>query len=109
MKYIIRRSSEWFDKPIENAHSEEVHFFDRRIKDIENKPKIWKQYAEYNHDIHLDKDGCWCGTNNNPSDVWVADVEDLHKFCEEYGTIILTKPDNAEGLWQIEIYDAYRE
>lgn len=109
MKYIIKRSSDSFEKPIENAHVEEVHFFDRRIKDIENRPSVWENFKKRNHDIHLDKNGNWCGTNNAPEEVWVTEVEDLHKFVEEYGTIILMEPDNAEGLWTIEIYDSYRE
>ena len=108
MKYIIRRSSSWDEKPIDLAIKESVHYFDRRTRVVE-KTENWKQFTKCNHDIHLDEDDCWCGTNNNPSDVWVADVEDLHKFCKEYGTIILMKPDNAEGLWIIEIYDSYRE
>ena len=43
------------------------------------------------------------------SDVWVAEVDDLHEFVRIYGEIILKEPDNEEGLWTIEIYDDYRE
>lgn len=98
-----------FEQPIKNSFLIKVHCFDRCFKDIENNPNLWENFKKRNHDIHLDKDGFWCGTNNVPTEVFVADVEDLHKFVEEYGTIILMKPDNAEGLWTIEIYDGYRE
>ena len=109
MKYIIKRSSGLFEQPIENSHLEGLHFFDRRVKFIEEEPRIWEKFKHRNHDIHLDKNGNWCGTNNEPKEEWVTEVEDLHKFVEEYGRIILMKPDNAEGLWTIEIYDGYRE
>jgi hypothetical protein len=108
MKYIIKRSSGLFEQPIENSHLEGLHFFDRRYKSFSSDP-FWEKYKKRNHDIHLDKDGYWCGTNNEPKEEWVTEVEDLHKFAEEYGTIILFPPDNAEGLWTIEIYDSYRE
>lgn len=66
-------------------------------------------FISRNHDIHLDEEGDWCGTNNEPSNCWVAEITDIHKFVEEFGQIIISQPDNTEGLWNIEIYDDYRE
>ena len=39
----------------------------------------------------------------------VCEIPDLCKFVEKYGRIILMRPDNEEGLWNVEIYDYYRE
>lgn len=109
MKYIIKRLSDLYNKPIYNATKETVHNLSKRYRYIENKLDVWKNFVEQYNNIHLDEENCWCGTSNVPTEVWVAEVYDLHSFANEYGTIILKRPDNAEGLWTIEIYDDYME
>ena len=60
-------------------------------------------------DVRESSDGGFSGYLKNPDKVWVCDIPDLHAFVERYGRIILEKPNNREGLWEIEIYDDYRE
>ena len=106
MKYIITRSSAWDEKPIESATTAQVHFYSYRYTSIKHNPNLWNEFISKHHDI---KTSIVRGTENLPSDVWVAEVDDLHEFVRIYGTIILKEADNEEGLWTIEIYDDYRE
>ena len=38
-----------------------------------------------------------------------SSLEELIKFCEEHGDIVILKPDGNWTSWRIEIYDDYRE
>lgn len=108
MKYIIKRTSAWDEKPIPECVAMQVHNYDYRLLRIKENQNVWKEFCNRNTDIQI-VDGYYRGTNIEETDVWVAEVQDLHKFVLTYGEIILDKPRNAEGLWKIEIYDDYRE
>ena len=108
MKYIIKRTSAWDEKPIPECVAMQVHKYDYRLLRIKDNPNNWKAFCNRNTDIQ-NVDGHYRGTNIEVTDVWVAEVQDLHEFVLTYGEIILDKPCNAEGLWEIEIYDDYRE
>ena len=111
MKYIITRTSCLFDdKPIPTAHVEKVHKYDYRRKPKENERFPWYEvFIASCHDIKETPDGLLCAIRNEPEEVWVDEIENLHKFVELYGRIILNKPSCEEGLWSVEIYDDYRE
>lgn len=108
MKYIITRTSTWGEKPIPECVAMRVHKYSYRLLGIKDNPNNWKEFCNSNTDIQI-VDGDYRGTNIRKTNVWVAEVQDLHEFVLTYGEIILDKPCNAEGLWEIEIYDDYRE
>lgn len=110
MKYIIEKTSAWNNQPIPTAYIEKVHKYDYRRKPRKDEKYPWyEKFLTSNHDITLTEDGLLRGVRNNAEDVWVGEIEDLHKFVEQYGRIILDKPSCEEGLWSVEIYDDYRE
>ena len=106
-KYIVNRTSTWGEKPIEEAEPCKIHpYF--RIKG--NAPEtLKKRLRESSEIIREFNDGGFEGYRLMEDDVWSCDIPDLHNFVEKYGKIILSKPDNKEGLWKVEIYDDYRE
>jgi hypothetical protein len=106
MKYIIEKSSNWRPEtpPVEGAIQEEIHRILKIRKGYEHKWSNKYQWKE------SDEEGILECVNDETETVWVAEVEDLHKFVLEVGhRIILDKPTCVEGYWQIEIYDYYRE
>lgn len=108
MRYIIERTSAWGERPTEKSTTQSVHLYDYRVAEFRNY-KNWDKFCSINHDIMRTAEGYWRGTNNEPTEVWTEEVDDLHGYVREHGKIILTEPNNAEGLWKIEIYDDYRE
>lgn len=109
MKYIIERTSAWSEQPIPTAHVEKVHKYDFRRKPKKNEKYPWyEEFLASCHDIKETPNGLR-GVRNEPEEVWVDEIENLHKFVEQYGCIILNKPSCEEGLWSVEIYDDYRE
>jgi hypothetical protein len=51
---------------------------------------------------------------NDPKYVEINDIQDLVKFIEKYGAIVIEKPEpdghySIPREWTIEVYDAYRE
>lgn len=108
MKYIITRTSRYGEKPIDECVAMQVHKFDYRLLRIKENQNNWNNFCDVNTDIQI-VDGHYRGTRIQATDVWVAEVNDLHEFVKTYGAIILGEPENKEGLWEIEIYDYYRE
>lgn len=107
MKYIIERSSDWFPEtaPIPGAVISDIHEYIRVKKGYENQGGF-RKITNWEDDGN----GIVRGYRPEPSSVWIAEIEDLHGLVLKTGhSIILKKPDNAEGLWRIEIYDSYRE
>ena len=110
MMYIVTRSSDSKKKPIDDCTREKVHFYEYILVSCKDNPDSWKHFERRNRNIHKTIDGkYYTGTNKEDSEVYVAVVNDLHEFVNQYGDIILSEPDNEEGLWRIEIYDDYRE
>ena len=99
-EYIIRRASDR-DVGIEGGRTVQVHFI------FEWNDRIY--LANKYRDIVPLGDGCFRGTRVDAEDVDVYEVNDLHKFVEQYGEIVLSPPDNEEGYWNIIIYDGYLE
>ena len=104
MKYIVSRTSIWPDeKPIEEAVEGVIHNY-------------WES-TEYNYDYFMKmcrdvvklSEGNYRGTIKEGEKVWIVEVDDLIKFVDKYGPIIIQPADNEEGLYEIEIYDYYRE
>jgi len=110
MKYIIRRSIWDPDvKPIDGAIKEQIHYFDFRDSSIKDDKDSWEQFNEDCRDIVKLQDGNYRGIEKNPSDVWVLEINDLNKFVEKNGEIILSAAYNEEGYMSVEIYDDWRE
>lgn len=113
MKYIIKRSSLCdHEQPIEGCTKETVHFFDTRTNVITTpiKQKVWEVFNRVNRDIKQLPNGNWRGINKVPTEVWVADIDNLLSFVDECNDdIIISKPDCEEGYYCLEIYDDYRE
>lgn len=111
MKYIITRASikDPEVKPIDGAIEGQVHYFDFRFSSIEDDKDSWKQFNEACRDIVKLQNGNYMGIEKNPTNVWVLEIDDLNKFVEENGEIILKAAYNEEGYMSVVIYDDWRE
>ena len=108
-KYIIDRSLSFTDAPIKGAKKEQVHLVSFISKgEVQRNPQEWERFKATHADIVFD-DPYYRGFNCEPEMAWVAEIDDLHRLVKKEGQIILSEPNNAEGYWNIEIYDGYRE
>lgn len=105
-RYIVTRSSMWDnEKPIQECEQTDV----RRVYQVSKnavesyKERIMQDCEEYK----VLEDGGISYVRKEKA--WVCEITDLCRFVEKYGRIILMCPDNEEGLWNVEIYDDYRE
>jgi len=106
-KYIVRRSSTWdYEQPVEEAVPCEIHKYESIAASASESVK---ERFRYLLDVEREDEKGLCGYYKKPTKAWMCDIPDLHKFVEKYGKIILFKPSNKEGLWEVEIYDDYRE
>lgn len=105
MKYIVSRSSIYNDdeKPIEEAIEGKIHDY-------------WKS-TKYNYDYFMKvcrdiiklPEGNYRGIVKEPRKVWLVEIDDITKFIDKYGQIVIHPKNNEECLYEIEIYDYYRE
>ena len=95
-EYIIRRASDK-EVGIEGGRTVRVHYF----FEFSKKQCLCGEYRDL---VPLGND-CFRGTRVDAEDADVYEVDDLHKFVEQYGEIVLSAPDNEEGYWVITIYD----
>ena len=107
-KYIVTRSSNWrgSEKPIDEAVPVMVHWY---FEITSRASEIYRNRMREKIDIISEDDGGFRGFAKEASAAWVCEITDIHAFVEKYGKIILNKPSNKEGYWEIEIYDDYRE
>lgn len=105
MKYIVKRASDWNSMPVRDCKYEPINELIKIRKASENPPDWMKERCA---NIHVEGD-LFVGTNKYPEHVWTLEIDDLHAFVERYGTIVLSKPENDEGLWRVLIYDDYIE
>ena len=118
MEFIVRRASEWDDEksPCEEARRDSIvcvetrtihtpEEFDVRFANREGK---WLSVGA-NH--RVDKNG-WITRDNGMIDVWFVEIntlDELMKFCEKYGDIVITNSIRNETYKKILIYDDYIE
>lgn len=107
-KYIVERTSDWHgEKPVEEATPVMVHWYcDVPSIAAESYRKLMREKLDVDYE---DENGNFGGYEKEPTEEWLCDIPDLHAFVEKYGKIILMKPENKEGIWEVEIYDGYRE
>ena len=106
-KYIVKRTSVWDgEQPVAEAVPFNIHQYASVSGDASESAK--KRYREL-LDVEREDEKGLCGYYKKPTLAWVCEIPDLHMFVEKYGKIILFKPSNKEGLWEVEIYDDYRE
>ena len=116
MKYVVSRASNWDDEkqPCEEAVKETVLFVDERTVDDPSKIQMresretWYSDPRYfNHRVengHIKRD--------HNETVWVIEIptlEDLHKFMDKYGSVILDKDYVGSALPHLTIYDDWVE
>jgi len=114
MKYTISRTSNWDDAvaPCKEAIKETCVRVDERTVNDPSKISCFKGNNDWydkgtNHRVengHIMRDF--------PHEDWFVEVNDIMKFGEKYGTLILNVHSGciyAKGFPHIEIYDDYRE
>ena len=108
-KYIVSRTSDWRGKepPAEGATPVMVHWY-REVVGIaaDSYRKVMREKLDIDYE---DENGNFGGYEKEPTEEWLCDIPDLHAFVEKYGKIVLMQPENKEGIWEVEIYDDYRE
>lgn len=112
MIYIITRTSIFDDeiKPIEDAIETEIHSIDKRTARIldHDKRHIWEKFNKLCRDIKF-VDDHYEGVRIKPQKVWIYDIDDMRKFVDKYGDVVISKCECEEGYYVVEIYDTYRE
>lgn len=114
MLYVVRRSSEWTEKPCDGAIKVECLRADRRTflspeeHDSRFPARPWESFG-INH-------GVWDNGKEKgivryiPDKAWVMNIDDLHDFVRQHGSIVLEENDeNDASTFSVEIYDGYRE
>ena len=108
-KYIVKRTSDWRGekKPVPDAERCEIHmYFALSGKAAKSDRESVGQRMDVEWE---DEDGGFGGYMKQAEDAWLCDIPDLQAFVLVHGKIVLSKPDNKEGYWNVEIYDDYRE
>lgn len=120
MEFVISRTSIWNEKkPCEEAYRKQIIRIDERgFKTFEEHDtrlnegkwidrgfnhKIVPANKKWNYD-HIYRefnDEVWC--------IKINTLEELLKLQDKYGEIILQKCWENNNLWELEIYDDYRE
>jgi hypothetical protein len=109
MKYIIRRTS---GKPLklENVKRKRVHYyaFIRKSFAEQNQANA-KWFFDNYKDITVMSDDTLRGVSIKASNVYTIDI-DIHELASiVHKELILIEPRCKEGLWEVEIYDYWRE
>lgn len=110
MKFIIRRASSWRDEPCKEAEKDIVVFTERM------KAKSFEEYAKNCHDNFLIEgfdhkvvdDHIERKVNRELYTIEFDTLEDLMKFVEKQGNIIIYNHDDCD-LKEITIYDSWVE
>lgn len=115
MEFMVRRTSLWWDDemPCEEAYLKEYVFIDTRSVDCPTKVPAYKGKSDWWYEEgmnHRVEDGKikrdfirkgWFITINS--------IEELLEFVNKYGDIVVQKALDNDKLFEIEIYDDYRE
>lgn len=119
MKYIVSRTSQWDDeiKPCEESFKSSYIRIDERNTDDPVKIGRYKGNKELankdwygegkNHRVengHIKRD-----YNDETWFVEINDLQQLNEFIDKYGDIVIQKSYNNPEIFEIEIYDDYRE
>lgn len=101
--FIVSRASKHGEKPCDEAVEIQIHeFFDiAKHGDMTWYYKLVDVLGEDDNKVH--------GAMKKPTKAWCCAIHDLYEFVEKYGKIVLSKPNNVEGLWEVLIYDDYIE
>jgi len=111
MRFRVRRTSSWEDeKPCEGAVLETVAALDKRTAPAHKLPGGEALFLAKGHDHKLLKTTC---SRLIDTDVWVFDG-DILAFIEQHGQCIVSPPSGGwtrlvPPVWEVEIYDDYRE
>jgi hypothetical protein len=112
-KYIIRRTSSWYDeKPCEGAVQEELDCWDVRTasKAIMQADHPYDDYDDY-EDFIASNGETWC-RKSKKENYYTIDIDNLENFCNNIGEKIIIFPKDYDielPYPVIEIYDTWRE
>lgn len=112
-KYIIRRTSSWYDeKPCEGAVQEELYCLDvrTRSKAIMQADHPYDDYDDYK-DFIVSNGEIWC-KKTKKENYYTIDIDNLENFCNNIGERIIIFPKDYDielPYPVIEIYDTWRE
>lgn len=113
MKFLVTRTSLWDDKrPCERAYKDKYIIVDSRTVDDPKKLNIKSDRENWykegtNHRVENGKI-----RRDFEEEGWFIDInslEELIEFKNEVGAIIIQRHWQNEELFEIEIYDYYRE
>lgn len=112
-KYIIRRTSSWYDeKPCDGAVLEELDCWDVRTasKAIMQTNHSYNDYNDY-EDFIASNGETWC-RKPIKENYYTIDIDNLENFCNNIGEKIIIFPKDYDielPYPVIEIYDTWRE
>lgn len=114
MKFKLRRTSAYGDKPIENCKKVRVDSWHIRSvseeefnKRFSEREGLWRSKGEKHR---VTSEGFIARVDSKET-VYVVEIntlDDLIAFVKEHGTLVIDEPD-LTGLPSLEIYDDYRE
>ena len=115
--FELTRTNSWDDKPINsgyNIRKQKVTYRDfRNISTLkEAKTKFWFQSWYDRGTNHREEKGMIVCDRKEKREIWVIDIcslEELMKFKNEFGEIIIMDSEYLEVSGEIEIYDGHRE
>jgi len=109
MKFVESRTGSRLKKPCKEARSEYLtYFIDTTLKTIESAKKY--ECARLGNPVQMN--GFVRVYNKKKSMAWTLEIdnlEDLIKFTDKYGEVVIKNSYYKEIPYEIEIYDDYRE
>jgi len=109
MKFSIHRISNFFGKPCSEAKKAYGNYFKRNYRTIKEAKN---DYGE--EEIIIERrDSNWVSVySKKKKPYWIIEIntlEELLKFLNKYGRIVICGSNYRQTQYEIEIYDTYRE
>jgi hypothetical protein len=111
MKYICKRTSEYGQRPCDEATPEVVTMYDCRTAPREEMAKNHPRYdfSEYENFTFFDgRAGCRKKMQEDAYTIEIDNLEQLMDFIKKYGDVVIIKEEQYD-FPIIEIYDTWRE
>ena len=112
MEFMVSRTSAWGEKPCERAYRKKFIRLDvRTIGSIEEYNKKFKDNFEDRGRNHTVNDRGYIQREFD-DEAWFVEIKDLKELMEfttKHGDIVLYESHWNKNIFEIEIYDTYRE
>lgn len=112
MKFLVTRTSDWLGKPCEEAYKAEYARLDiRRFKTPEEYNRKFKDKWEERGNNHRINERGLIQREFTDND-WFIDIntlDELLKFKDKYGSIVIEDSFENKSITSLEIYDSHRE